>query len=119
VRIDRRWIAAGTVAVALGAAVTGTALAQAARSADVAPDDAQQDRGEGEDVAITGEALVRATAAALDHTGGGTVTGTEVGDEESRYEVEVTMDDGRQVDVQLDEHFVVVGDEAETGPDGD
>ena len=32
---------------------------------------------------ITGSALDKATAAALDHTGGGTVTGTEVGDEES------------------------------------
>ena len=31
------------------------------------------------------------------------MTGTEVGDEESYYEIEVTLDDGRQVDVQLDE----------------
>lgn len=37
------------------------------------------------------------------------MTGTEVGDEESYYEVEVTRDDGSQVDVQLDENFVVVG----------
>ena len=37
---------------------------------------------------ITGDDLRRATAAALAHTGGGEVTGTEVGDEESRYEVE-------------------------------
>jgi hypothetical protein len=39
------------------------------------------------------------------------VTETEVGDEESLYEVEVTLDDGTQVDVQLDEDFNVVGDE--------
>jgi hypothetical protein len=32
-----------------------------------------------------------------------------VGDEESYYEVEVTRDDGSQVDVQLDENFAVVG----------
>jgi uncharacterized membrane protein YkoI len=67
------------------------------------------------DTPITGTALERASAAALAHTGGGKVTGTEVGDEESRYEVEVTRDDGSQVDVQLDERFRVVGSEDEQG----
>lgn len=33
------------------------------------------------------------------------MTGTEVGDEESYYEVEVTLADGSQVDVQLDRAF--------------
>ena len=33
---------------------------------------------------------------------------TEGGDEDSYYEVEVTVDDGSQVDVQLDEQFAVV-----------
>jgi uncharacterized membrane protein YkoI len=65
------------------------------------------------DTAITGDALERASAAALEHTGEGQVTETEVGDEESYYEVEVTLDDGSQVDVQLDEDFNVVGDEAD------
>jgi uncharacterized membrane protein YkoI len=60
---------------------------------------------------ITGDALERASAAALAHTGEGRVTETEVGDEESLYEVEVTLDDGRQVDVQLDANFNVVGSE--------
>ena len=60
---------------------------------------------------ITGSALDKASAAALAHTGGGRVTGTEVGDEESLYEVEVTLDNGLQVDVQLDEAFDVVGTE--------
>jgi uncharacterized membrane protein YkoI len=59
--------------------------------------------------AITGTALDRASSAALAHTGGGKVTGTEVGDEESYYEVEVTRGDGSQVDVQLDRSFQVVG----------
>ena len=68
---------------------------------------------------ITGDALVQASAVALEHTGGGTVTETEVGDEESYYEVEVTMDDGRQIDVQLDEQFNVVGDEIDTEDDAD
>ncbi len=42
------------------------------------------------------------------------MTGTEVGDKESYYEVEVTLDDGTEVDVQLDEDFKVVGSEADT-----
>lgn len=57
----------------------------------------------------TGPALPQASEAALLETGGGRVTETEVGDEESRYEVEVTLDDGSQVDVQLDDQFRVVG----------
>ena len=75
--------------------------------------------GGGDDPApITGDALERATAAAVEHTGGGRVTETEQGDEESFYEVEVTMDDGTQIDVQLDEDFNVVGDETD-GADED
>jgi hypothetical protein len=69
--------------------------------------------GDDDEAPITGEALEKASAAALAHTGGGQVTETEVGDEESYYEVEVTLDDGSQVDVQLDESFNVVGDEAD------
>jgi uncharacterized membrane protein YkoI len=64
--------------------------------------------GDDGDTPITGDALARAAAAALAHTGGGRVTGTEVGDEESYYEVEVTLDDDSQVDVQLDRDFHVV-----------
>jgi uncharacterized membrane protein YkoI len=68
---------------------------------------------------ITGPALERAKAAALAHTGGGKVTGTEVRDEESYYEVEVTLGDGSQVDVQLDEDFDVVGSENDGRGDED
>ncbi len=65
--------------------------------------------------------MVRPEAVALEHTGGGVVTGTEEGDEESFYEVEVTLDDGSEVDVQLDENFEVVTSEAEaeSGPEDD
>lgn len=98
-------VAAGAVAV-VGAA-TGVGVAATGNRDDAEPP-------------ITGEALERASAAALAHTGGGRVTDTEVGDEESYYEVEVTLEDGSQVDVQLDEDFQVVGDEAdEDGPDDD
>ncbi|HSF86151.1 MAG TPA: PepSY domain-containing protein [Acidimicrobiia bacterium] len=67
--------------------------------------------GDDTDTPITGDALEKASAAALEHLGEGAVTDTEVGDEESLYEVEVTLDDGRQIDVQLDEGFNVVGTE--------
>ena len=63
---------------------------------------------------ISAAALQRAEAAALDHTGGGRVTDTEEGDEESLYEVEVTRDGG-EVDVQLDRDFKVVGQESDAG----
>jgi uncharacterized membrane protein YkoI len=91
---------------------TGAALAVALAGgggaiaiAGDAPDDAE--------APIRGDALSQASEAALDHTGGGRVTETEVGDEESYYEVEVTRDDGSQVDVQLDRDFEVVGDEVD------
>ena len=67
---------------------------------------------------ITGAALQQATEAALAETGGGEVTGTEVGDEDSYYEVEVALPDGSQVDVQLDEAFQVVSADAESETDG-
>ena len=69
--------------------------------------------GDDSETPITGDALGRASAAALEKTGGGRVTDTEVGDEESYYEVEVTLDDGSQVDVQLDDEFNVVGSSAD------
>jgi uncharacterized membrane protein YkoI len=59
------------------------------------------------DTPISGDALEKAKAAALAATPG-RVTETEVGDEESYYEVEVTRPDGSQVDVQLDRDFNVV-----------
>ena len=99
-----------TATIGGATALAGTGLAVAGNPLD---DDAT-------DTPITGTALERASAAALAHTGEGRVTETENGDEESRYEVEVTLDDGTQVDVQLDEDFNVVGDESDgTGEDDD
>ncbi len=63
---------------------------------------------DGSEKPITGEALDKASAAALDHTGGGRVSETEVGDEEGYYEVEVTREDGSQVDVHLTRDFKVL-----------
>jgi uncharacterized membrane protein YkoI len=88
-------VAAGTVALGAGAGI------------------ATASGGDDTGGQITGSDLDRASAVALAHTGGGRVTGTEVGDEESYYEVEVTLDDGHQVDVQLDKSFTVVGDKVD------
>ena len=76
-------------------------------------------RGGDDDTPITGPALESASAAALAYTGGGTVTDTEIEDEESYYEVEVTLEDGSQIDVQLDEQFNVVGSEPDESDDED
>jgi hypothetical protein len=106
-----RKVIAGTAFAAAVAAGAGVAAASGGSGDDAA---------EGPDSAITGDALQQAEEAALAATGGGRVTGTEVGDEESYYEVEVTLPDGSQVDVQLDEDFTVVdriGD-VETSEDG-
>jgi uncharacterized membrane protein YkoI len=104
--------------IGIGAAV----LALAAGGAGIAiagGSDEAEDAAEGPDVAIDGSALDKASAAALESTGGGTVSGTEVGDEESYYEVEVTREDGSQVDVQLDRAFQVVGGESDKAEAGD
>ncbi len=61
----------------------------------------------------TGSGIEKAKSVALDHTSGGRVTGTEVGDEEGYYEVEVTRDDGSQVDVNLDKNFNVLNTPAD------
>jgi uncharacterized membrane protein YkoI len=73
----------------------------------------------GPDTPITGPALERATEAALTHTGSGVVTATEVGDEESLYEVEVTFADGTRLDVQLDADFLVITSSADDDTDDD
>ena len=88
-------------AAVAAAAIGGTGVAAAAGGGD---DDETE-------TPITGTELDKASAAALDHTGEGRVTETEKGDEESLYEVEVTLDDRSQIDVQLDADYQVVGDE--------
>ena len=65
------------------------------------------------DQPITGSALEKASAVALEHTGGGTVIETEVGDDGAAYGVEIRLDDGSQVEVNLNESFNVIGQEAD------
>ncbi len=99
-----RWTISGAAALAVLGGGSGIALA--------AGDD-------GPDVSLTGDALERASDAALAHTGGGEVTDTEAGDEEGAYEVEVTLEDGSEVDVHLGEDFAVLGDERDDERDDD
>ena len=102
-----------------GILITGQPNAAIAAPALQAGDaDGAEDAHEGPDIPITGSALDQASAAALDYLGEGRVTETEVGDEEGYYEVEVTLDNGREVDVHLDEGFDILGQEAE-GHDDD
>ncbi|MGI9120699.1 MAG: PepSY domain-containing protein [Acidimicrobiales bacterium] len=93
-----KWIAAVALAVAAGGVGTGAVAASG---------------GDDTEPAITGEALKQATAAALGHAGGGRVSDTEVGDEDGYYEVEVTLDNGTQLDVHLDRDFNVLGTKAD------
>jgi hypothetical protein len=65
------------------------------------------------DQPLTGATLEKASAAALAHVGGGTVVEAESGEEGSAYQVEVRLDDGRTVEVDLDASFKVVGQSAE------
>ena len=100
-------------------AVAGVGVAAAAAVGSVVAADAMDD--DANQQPITGDALTKASAAALAYTGEGRVTETEVGDEDSYYEVEVTLNDGHQIDVQLDEQFNVVkgmpDNESEPGDD--
>ena len=86
--------------------------------------------GSGDDTSeqqAKGPGIEKAKSVALDHTNGGRVTGTEVGDEEGYYEVEILREDGSQVDVHLDRDFNVLSapgdhegpDESEDEPNDD
>jgi hypothetical protein len=97
------------IAVAASVAALGAGGAAIAGAAGAGP------LGDDSEKPIEGAALDQAEAAALAHTGEGSVSDTEVGDEESYYEVEVTLDDGSETDVQLDRDFNVVGSEADQG----
>jgi hypothetical protein len=109
--MDRRikWIAGGAVAAALVAGGAGFAVANS-------PNDDQP---------LGGSALDKAAAAALEHTGGGTVIETEIGDGGAAYGVEIRLDDGSVVEVHLDTAFKVIGQEVDddgserSGPDDD
>jgi uncharacterized membrane protein YkoI len=90
--------------------IAGVAAAGVATAADSGVGGVVDGVVDGADVPISGEALEKASAAAIDVAGGGTVVDSEVEDE-GGYEVEVNLDDGRQIEVQLDDKFAVVSSE--------
>jgi len=71
------------------------------------------------DQPLTGSDLEQATAVALEHTGGGTVTESEIGDDGAAYSVEVRLADGSQVEVNLNANFEVIGSTADDDGAGD
>lgn len=106
-------------ATALGLALGGFGIAAATSGATAAPTETPADDGPNEandtDISLTGTDLDQAVAAALEHTGGGEVTVTEVGDDGAAFGVEIVLPDGGQVEVNLDADFNVIGSE----PDDD
>ena len=93
----RKGVLGGALALAVIGGGTGLAIASAG----------------GEEQQLTGAALDRATAVALEYTGGGTVIEAEAGDDGAAYGIEVRLDDGSVVDVALDANFNVVGGASE------
>jgi hypothetical protein len=98
----RKLIVSGAIAVAVLGVGAGVGIASS-----------------GDDEPLTGTTEQRATEAALDHVGGGSVVETEMGDGGATYEVEIRKDDGSQVEVQLDENFNVTGSEGDDDGAGD
>ena len=94
--------------IVAGAAVGALALGGTAIAGGVGSDDGTGSGDDGPGTPVKGAALDRASRIALDRVGGGRVTGSELQDEEGYYEIEVTRDDGSQVDVHLDSSFHVL-----------
>jgi uncharacterized membrane protein YkoI len=101
--MNRKLVLIAVLVIVLGAISAGFAIAAAG----------------GDEQPLTGTDLEKATAAALAHTGGGTVTETEMGDDGAAFSVEVRLDDGSQVEVNLDENFRVIGQDADDDGAGD
>ena len=98
-----RAVLAGATVLVVGGIGTSAVIASAT-GADVNP--------------LNESVPAEAEQAALDEVGGGEVTDTESDDEEGTYEIEVTRDDGTQVDVHLDSDFAVLKTD-EDGVDDD
>jgi uncharacterized membrane protein YkoI len=101
----RKRIVIIAVAVSAAAIVTGGAIAVASNDSEGS---------------VTGPDADRASRAALDATGGGTVLEVERDDGGAAWEVEIRTPDGAVVEVRLDEGFDVVsssGDDDGAGED--
>lgn len=103
--MNRKKLAIGAAAAVLALGGGGAAIASQQEQQAPAPTNGGDESSEQQ---ATGPNIEKAKSAALDYTNEGRVTGAEVGDEESYYEIEVTREDGSQVDVQLDRDFNIV-----------
>jgi hypothetical protein len=68
---------------------------------------------------LSGSDLDQATSAALAQTGGGKVIEAEAGDDGAAFSIEVRRTDGSTVEVSLDKHFNVLGQESDDDGAGD
>ncbi len=116
--VNRKKLVAGAAVAAVLILGAGTAVAAQQGTLSGQENEAPGRDDDATEKPITGSSLEQASQTALAHVGGGEVTGTEVGDEEGYYEVEVTRDDGSQVDVHLDRGFDVLGTEGDATEDG-
>ncbi|MGI9594597.1 MAG: PepSY domain-containing protein [Acidimicrobiales bacterium] len=98
-----------------GAAITALLLGGGGIAAAQSGTDDGPNEPADSDTPLTGSDLDRASAAALEHTGGGEVVDSEIGDDGAAYGIEIKLDDGSQVEVNLDAEFNVIGSE----PDDD
>jgi hypothetical protein len=99
-----KWIIGASLAV--GMIGSGIGIAVASSTGD-------------DDQPLTGPALGKATAAAIEHVGGGTVIEAEAGDDGAAYGVEIRLGDGSVVKVSLDENFGVVASAPDDDGSGD
>jgi uncharacterized membrane protein YkoI len=95
-----KWIAAAGLAVAVAGGLGASAAGDS-------------------DQELTGATRDQAVRAALAATRGGTVLETETGDDGAAYGVEVRLPDGRQVEVNLDQSFKVIGQEPDEDKPGE
>lgn len=102
-----RWLIGAALAVGLVGAGVGIGLAETNGDSGTEAESTDSDQP------LTGTDLDQAKAAALEFTGGGTVTEAEAGDDGAAYGVEVRKDDGTHVGVRLDETFTVIGSEVD------
>lgn len=79
-------------------------------SATPSPEPSSSSSASSDDVELTGDALQRASDAALAAVGGGTVREAKNADADElhTYEVEIDLSNGEDVEVDLDENFEVV-----------
>jgi hypothetical protein len=100
--IQRKYLVIGGAILAIAAGGAGAAFA----TGTIGGDDGDEQ--------VTGPAADRASAAALEATGGGTANAVERDSEDgATWEVEVTKPDGATVDVRLDAAYNVTGTEGD------